>query len=157
MTPNCNDCRHFIEDEVMVCEMGHKPRFYLPQTISRAHAGNWGWKRRCNDRKPRASVEDLLKAIEGGESFSVIEEAAAQVRARRNTDAIDAARYRWLRDTQNASFRDPMEQDCGVDTGGMIENILIKHLDSGFCAYNGKDLDGAIDDAMNRWPTPEST
>ena len=57
-TPYCDECKHhadMTEDEATwkkPCVLGHKPRFYMPQTISQAHSSNWGWKRRCEDFQP---------------------------------------------------------------------------------------------------------
>ena len=48
---NCHECRHwrsgsFGEPD---CAKGHKPRFYLPQTMRDAITDGFGYKRRCAD------------------------------------------------------------------------------------------------------------
>lgn len=50
----CDECVHHLNHPVgeswnKPCALGHKPRFYLPQTMEQAHKGVWGWKRRCSD------------------------------------------------------------------------------------------------------------
>lgn len=49
----CDECKHYdaeiVPYEGWPCVEGHKPRFYKPLTISQAHSGDWGWKRRCED------------------------------------------------------------------------------------------------------------
>lgn len=52
---NCDECQFFNVELTypfnVVCSKGHKPRFYKPATLSDAHRGDWGFKRRCNDFK----------------------------------------------------------------------------------------------------------
>jgi hypothetical protein len=49
----CDQCKHYDPkldaDMKSPCGKGHRPRFYKPLTISQAHSGDWGWKRRCED------------------------------------------------------------------------------------------------------------
>lgn len=50
----CDECKHFADrydapDWRTVCMLGHKPRFFMPQTMSQAHSRDWGFKRRCED------------------------------------------------------------------------------------------------------------
>ncbi len=49
----CDECKHYslhrIDDTRTPCSLGHRPRFYIPQTMSHAHSNDWGWKRRCQD------------------------------------------------------------------------------------------------------------
>lgn len=51
----CDECKHYgvnPEDDSTwdkPCTLGHRPRFYTPQTLSQAHSDAWGWKRRCAD------------------------------------------------------------------------------------------------------------
>jgi hypothetical protein len=51
----CHDCKHFKHEvywEVKdMCRLGHKPRFYRPITMHRAHTGLYGWKKKCQDFK----------------------------------------------------------------------------------------------------------
>lgn len=58
----CDECKHYVdqEDESKwrdVCGLNHKPRFFIPQTMSQAHSKNWGWKRRCGDFVPTSEVQ----------------------------------------------------------------------------------------------------
>ena len=50
---NCADCKHFAFKASLLnlCKRGHKPRFYIPQTMAQANIGDFGWKRRCEDFK----------------------------------------------------------------------------------------------------------
>ena len=52
-TRYCDECESFdVTKDLTVCSLGHKPRFYGAQEVSRA--GGWGgWKRRCEDFKER--------------------------------------------------------------------------------------------------------
>jgi hypothetical protein len=49
----CDECRHYstkhLDDLRTPCSIGHRPRFYIPKTMSQAHSDCWGWKRRCED------------------------------------------------------------------------------------------------------------
>ena len=48
----CDECKHHINNEYStwdVCDLGHKPRFYKPQSMRQAINGDWGWKRKCED------------------------------------------------------------------------------------------------------------
>jgi len=46
---NCGDCLfHEYTDDDMICEQGHKPRFYKPDT-SGLPTFDYGWRRRCED------------------------------------------------------------------------------------------------------------
>ena len=48
-TRNCEDCDHHnLETHDLVCEAGHKPRFYKPKSPTDF---DWGWKRKCEDFK----------------------------------------------------------------------------------------------------------
>lgn len=51
---NCDDCVHYDASlldagEGWPCFVGHKPRFYRPQTVMQAERGDYGWRRRCKD------------------------------------------------------------------------------------------------------------
>jgi predicted anti-sigma-YlaC factor YlaD len=49
---NCDECKHFSETLATYkrpCKLLHRPRFYVPRTTTQAEAGDYGWKRRCND------------------------------------------------------------------------------------------------------------
>lgn len=50
---HCDECKHYDADivphEGWPCVEGHKPRFYIPQTMNQEHRGDYGWKRRCED------------------------------------------------------------------------------------------------------------
>ena len=61
----------------------------------------------------------------------------------------DAARYRWLRDTNNADYRNYVENG----EIGMIDGIFV--CDGPHCAtaLDADQMDDAIDSAMKRWPT----
>lgn len=53
---HCDECQHFVlgvEGRAWkeICALEHRPRFYIPQTLSQAHSSDWGWKRRCEDFK----------------------------------------------------------------------------------------------------------
>lgn len=50
---NCDDCEHYTWSFVSEakCKLGHKLRFYKPKTLSDAHSGNFGYKRKCEDFK----------------------------------------------------------------------------------------------------------
>ena len=52
---DCHACVHFKNQHYLkgmdMCKLGHKPRFYNPQTLAQAHTGMYGWKKRCNDFK----------------------------------------------------------------------------------------------------------
>ena len=50
-TRRCDECQHFdVTKDLTVCSLGHNPRFYRVQEVSRA--GGWGgWKRKCEDFK----------------------------------------------------------------------------------------------------------
>lgn len=48
-TQHCEDCSHGkwnVADSDLVCEMGHKPRFFTPKSPLDK---DWGFKRRCSD------------------------------------------------------------------------------------------------------------
>lgn len=62
----------------------------------------------------------------------------------------DAARYRWLRDTQNMDFR----WDDEWETVGLIESIMVCHGDGTGAAPSSKELDALIDAAMEKNPCP---
>lgn len=51
---HCEECEHcvleLLTEMKMVCEAGHKPRFYLPRTPDDTE---YGWKRVCDDFEPR--------------------------------------------------------------------------------------------------------
>ena len=62
---------------------------------------------------------------------------------------MDAMRYRWLRETQNAEFRDLMVAQ------GAIDSIMVcdEAGDHGSAfSVSAHELDDAIDAAMKRWP-----
>lgn len=62
---------------------------------------------------------------------------------------MDAMRYRWLRETQNAEFRDLMVAQ------GAIDSIMVcdEAGDHGSAfSVAAHELDDAIDAAMKRWP-----
>lgn len=51
----CEDCIHFSTDLIagscetdVLCEKGHRPRFYMPRNHN-PYDDLAGWKRRCND------------------------------------------------------------------------------------------------------------
>ena len=48
---HCNECKHYNGDRDRPCNLDHRPRFYLPQTMRAVHTGDFGWKRRCADFK----------------------------------------------------------------------------------------------------------
>ena len=57
-TRHCDWCAHrrrYVEGkaESPPCELGHKPRFYRPKDDVDPHDSSWGWKRRCEDFKPK--------------------------------------------------------------------------------------------------------
>lgn len=60
----------------------------------------------------------------------------------------DAARYRWLRETQNKDFRWSEEWD----DKGVIDNIMISNGDGTGESPAPDELDAYIDAAMQRWP-----
>ncbi|AGN30410.1 hypothetical protein SXAG_00129 [Synechococcus phage S-CBS4] len=66
-----------------------------------------------------------------------------------NDIEMDAMRYRWLRETQNAEFRDLMVVQGAIDTITVCDEAG----DYG-SAYSlaPHELDDAIDAAMERWP-----
>lgn len=51
---HCEECEHcvlqLLTEMKMVCEAGHKPRFYLPR---KPDDTEYGWKRVCDDFEPR--------------------------------------------------------------------------------------------------------
>lgn len=52
---HCEECKHFDSTWAataanVVCKLKHKPRFYQPTRIM---DNNWGWKRKCEDFKPK--------------------------------------------------------------------------------------------------------
>jgi hypothetical protein len=56
----------------------------------------------------------------------------------------DAARYRWLRDTQNTDCRDSGE---AMEKAGVVENIFICNGDGAYSPHS-IELNAAIDAAM---------
>ena len=48
---HCEDCkyREWIGVDGLLCNKGHKPRFYQP--TGNPYFSDWGWKRRCDDFK----------------------------------------------------------------------------------------------------------
>lgn len=65
-----------------------------------------------------------------------------------NSIEQDAARYRWLRDTQNKDFR--WTEDW--EDEGVIDNIMVcMGLGTGE-SPKPDELDAYIDAAMQRWP-----
>ena len=65
----------------------------------------------------------------------------------------DAARYRWLRDTNYELFR------LGCDEGaeaGMIDIIMVSMGDGHAVGPAPKDIDDIIDAAMRKWPSNAS-
>ena len=62
---------------------------------------------------------------------------------------MDAMRYRWLRETQNAEFRDFMRVQGAIDTIMICDEAGDNGSASGLAPH---ELDGAIDAAMKRWP-----
>ena len=61
----------------------------------------------------------------------------------------DAARYRWLRNTQNMDCRDSGEN---MDKIGTIESIMVVESMGGSSAPWPDELDAAIDTAMKANP-----
>lgn len=53
ITRYCDECQHLQEHYGRPvehsCAKGHALRFYHAQTLSQAHRGDWGFKRRCAD------------------------------------------------------------------------------------------------------------
>lgn len=62
---------------------------------------------------------------------------------------MDAMRYRWLRETQNAEFRDFMLVQGAIDTIMVCDEAGDNGSASGIEPH---ELDDAIDAAMKRWP-----
>ena len=65
-TRHCDECKHCDMRPLagMVCEKGHKPRFYMPRD-SYPYSNGWGWKRKCFDYdegKPK-SIEERHVSI----------------------------------------------------------------------------------------------
>lgn len=50
-TRYCEDCKFcdMRPEDGMLCEKGHKPRFYVPQGTYPHYESGWGWKRKCAD------------------------------------------------------------------------------------------------------------
>lgn len=52
-TRHCDECKHlyyWVGADEYQCLKLHKPRFYKP---AREGDLNWGWKRKCEDFKPK--------------------------------------------------------------------------------------------------------
>jgi hypothetical protein len=57
MTRDCCECKKHRfegreEEPELKCNVGHKPRFYMPRSLMDYHAGRhdtWGWRRECDD------------------------------------------------------------------------------------------------------------
>ena len=44
---HCDECKNsVVEEALLICALGHKPRFFKPRYI---HDYQWGWKRNCTD------------------------------------------------------------------------------------------------------------
>ena len=55
-TKNCDFCKHWyywIGADEYQCLKLHKPRFYRPKDDVDPHDSSWGWKRRCEDFRPK--------------------------------------------------------------------------------------------------------
>jgi hypothetical protein len=55
----CDTCAHYNAKLRNVCEAGHRPRFYCPDTWAQAFHGDWGWKRRCEDFVAKSTAEPM--------------------------------------------------------------------------------------------------
>jgi formate-dependent phosphoribosylglycinamide formyltransferase (GAR transformylase) len=80
----------------------------------------------------------------GAEREARLMAQVAELRAERDALAKDAARYRWLRDTQNS----PIRGDEEYSIPGTVEPIFVSTGDGVSTAIDGEDLDAAIDAAM---------
>ena len=68
------------------------------------------------------------------------------------SDAQDAKRYRWLRDTGGMPFRNTCSENVEV---GMIDCIMVCDMageDGTAISLDDRDMDAAVDAAMARWP-----
>ena len=63
----------------------------------------------------------------------------------------DALRYRWLRDTQGASFRDPLNEESDDSGEGSIDCIFVGSGYGTASALDGNELDEAIDLAIEKY------
>ena len=61
----------------------------------------------------------------------------------------DAARYRWLRDTQNTAIRDDSDPNF---PDGAVEDIFVSLGNGVSCALSAGELDAAIDAARGVKP-----
>lgn len=84
-------------------------------------------------------MKKSIKAIAAGNSSSPIAQEARQVE-------LDAARYRWLRATQNTDIR--WDEDGSVE--GLVEDIYVSEGNGRAHAPSPDELDALIDAAMEK-------
>lgn len=90
----------------------------------------------------RPTRQELEAASETDEEILSMADAIIMQRA---ADARDAARYRWLRNTQNEPCRDPGPE---MERAGIIETIFVTDGNGLATGIDGIELDAAIDAAI---------